>query len=84
MNYEATPDWDDPVRDLTEGGVDHVIEVGGQGKTATSISSACSRVSRARSIQRSFSGRRSNSKASPESAAERCSTGWFGPSRWPG
>jgi len=32
INYKTTPDWDKPVRDLTNGvGVDHVVEVGGAG-----------------------------------------------------
>jgi NADPH:quinone reductase-like Zn-dependent oxidoreductase len=32
VNYKTTPDWDKPVRQLTNGvGVDHVVEVGGAG-----------------------------------------------------
>jgi NADPH:quinone reductase-like Zn-dependent oxidoreductase len=32
INYKTTPEWDKPVRQLTNGvGVDHVIEVGGAG-----------------------------------------------------
>jgi NADPH:quinone reductase-like Zn-dependent oxidoreductase len=32
INYRTTPDWDKPVRQLTNGvGVDHVVEVGGAG-----------------------------------------------------
>jgi NADPH:quinone reductase-like Zn-dependent oxidoreductase len=32
VNYRTTPDWDKPVRRLTNGvGVDHVVEVGGAG-----------------------------------------------------
>ena len=32
INYKTTPDWDKPVRELTNGvGVDHVVEVGGAG-----------------------------------------------------
>jgi NADPH:quinone reductase-like Zn-dependent oxidoreductase len=32
INYKTTPDWDKPVRQLTNGvGVDHVVEVGGAG-----------------------------------------------------
>lgn len=32
VNYRTTPDWDKPVRRLTNGiGVDHVVEVGGPG-----------------------------------------------------
>jgi NADPH:quinone reductase-like Zn-dependent oxidoreductase len=32
INYNTTPDWDKPVRQLTNGvGVDHVVEVGGAG-----------------------------------------------------
>jgi NADPH:quinone reductase-like Zn-dependent oxidoreductase len=32
INYKTTPDWDKPVRRLTNGvGVDHVVEVGGAG-----------------------------------------------------
>lgn len=32
INYRTTPDWDKPVRQVTDGlGVDHVVEVGGAG-----------------------------------------------------
>jgi NADPH:quinone reductase-like Zn-dependent oxidoreductase len=32
INYKTTPEWDKPVRTLTDGaGVDHVVEVGGAG-----------------------------------------------------
>ena len=32
INYKTTPEWDKPVRQLTDGvGVDHVVEVGGAG-----------------------------------------------------
>jgi NADPH:quinone reductase-like Zn-dependent oxidoreductase len=32
INYKTTPDWDKPVKRLTNGvGVDHVVEVGGAG-----------------------------------------------------
>ncbi|MGA2711730.1 MAG: NAD(P)-dependent alcohol dehydrogenase [Bryobacteraceae bacterium] len=32
INYKTTPEWDKPVRNLTDGaGVDHVVEVGGAG-----------------------------------------------------
>jgi NADPH:quinone reductase-like Zn-dependent oxidoreductase len=32
INYKTTPEWDKPVRQLTNGvGVDHVVEVGGAG-----------------------------------------------------
>jgi len=32
INYKTTPDWDKPVKQLTNGeGVDHVVEVGGAG-----------------------------------------------------
>ena len=32
INYKTTPEWDKPVRSLTNGvGVDHVVEVGGAG-----------------------------------------------------
>ena len=37
INYKTTPDWDKPVRQLTNGvGVDHVVEVGGAGTLALS------------------------------------------------
>jgi NADPH:quinone reductase-like Zn-dependent oxidoreductase len=39
INYKSTPDWDKPAKDLTNNtGVDHVIEVGGQGTIAKSLS----------------------------------------------
>ena len=37
INYRQTPDWGKRVRDLTGGGVDHVVEVGGPGTLAQSI-----------------------------------------------
>jgi NADPH:quinone reductase-like Zn-dependent oxidoreductase len=38
INYKATPDWDDRVRQLTGGiGVDHIVEVGGAGTLARSF-----------------------------------------------
>jgi NADPH:quinone reductase-like Zn-dependent oxidoreductase len=41
INYKAVPDWGQKVKDLTDGrGVDHVIEVGGPGTLAQSIT-AC-------------------------------------------
>ncbi len=40
INYKTTPDWDKPVRQLTNGvGVDHVVEVGGAGTLALSSKS---------------------------------------------
>src|SRR5262245_19217781 len=40
INYKAVPDWGQKVKDLTDGrGVDHVIEVGGPGTLAQSITS---------------------------------------------
>jgi NADPH:quinone reductase-like Zn-dependent oxidoreductase len=39
INYKTTPDWDNAAKDLTNGiGVDHVVEVGGQGTIAKSLS----------------------------------------------
>jgi NADPH:quinone reductase-like Zn-dependent oxidoreductase len=39
INYRATPDWDTRVRELTQGrGADLVVEVGGPGSLARSIS----------------------------------------------
>lgn len=39
INYNSTPDWDKPAKDLTANtGVDHVVEVGGQGTIAKSLS----------------------------------------------
>ncbi len=29
INYQATPDWDEQIRKQSDGGVDHVVEVGG-------------------------------------------------------
>lgn len=37
INYRQVPDWGKRVRDLTGGGVDHVVEVGGPGTLAQSI-----------------------------------------------
>jgi NADPH:quinone reductase-like Zn-dependent oxidoreductase len=38
VNYQTTPDWDKAARDFTHGiGVDHVVEVGGQGTIAQSL-----------------------------------------------
>ena len=31
INYRTTPDWEEQVRKITGGGVDHVVEVGGSG-----------------------------------------------------
>ena len=39
INYKSTPDWDKAARELTYNiGVDHVVEVGGQGTIAKSLS----------------------------------------------
>jgi len=39
INYKSTPDWDKSAKDLTNNvGVDHVVEVGGQGTIARSLS----------------------------------------------
>lgn len=39
INYRTTPDWDKAAKELTGGaGVDHVVEVGGQGTIARSLS----------------------------------------------
>jgi len=39
VNYKSTPDWDKIAKDLTRNiGVDHVVEVGGQGTIARSLS----------------------------------------------
>jgi NADPH:quinone reductase-like Zn-dependent oxidoreductase len=39
VNYKVTPDWDKSVRELTHNtGVDHVVEVGGQGTITKSLS----------------------------------------------
>ena len=38
INYKSTPDWDKPAKDLTHNnGVDHVVEVGGQGTIIKSL-----------------------------------------------
>ena len=37
INYRQVPDWGKRVRDLTGGGVDHVVEAGGPGTLAQSI-----------------------------------------------
>jgi NADPH:quinone reductase-like Zn-dependent oxidoreductase len=37
INYRQVPDWGKRVRDLTDGGVDHVVEIGGPGTLAQSI-----------------------------------------------
>jgi NADPH:quinone reductase-like Zn-dependent oxidoreductase len=37
INYQATPEWDKAVVELTGGGVDHVVEVGGPGTLARSL-----------------------------------------------
>ena len=37
VNYKNTPDWEKPVRELTSGGVHHVLEVGGTGTLAKSL-----------------------------------------------
>ena len=41
INYRQVPDWGKRVRDLTGGGVDHVVEVGGPGTLAQSIEAVC-------------------------------------------
>jgi NADPH:quinone reductase-like Zn-dependent oxidoreductase len=39
INYKSTPDWDKAAKDLTKNiGVDHVVEVGGQGTIIKSLS----------------------------------------------
>ena len=39
INYKSTPDWDKAAKDLTNNiGVDHVVEVGGQGTITKSLS----------------------------------------------
>ncbi|QRV15944.1 zinc-dependent alcohol dehydrogenase family protein [Haloterrigena salifodinae] len=40
LNYEETPDWGEAVRERTDGGVDHVIEVGGPGTLERSLEAA--------------------------------------------
>jgi NADPH:quinone reductase-like Zn-dependent oxidoreductase len=37
INYKTTPEWGDKARELTAGGVDHVVEVGGAGTMAQSL-----------------------------------------------
>lgn len=37
INYKTTPDWEKPVRAMTEIGVDHVVEVGGAGTLEKSM-----------------------------------------------
>src|SRR5262245_42749715 len=37
INYKSTPEWDKAVVELTGGGVDHVVEVGGPGTLAQSL-----------------------------------------------
>jgi NADPH:quinone reductase-like Zn-dependent oxidoreductase len=37
INYKSNPDWDKAVVELTGGGVDHVVEVGGPGTLAQSL-----------------------------------------------
>jgi NADPH:quinone reductase-like Zn-dependent oxidoreductase len=38
INYTETPDWDERVRELTDGrGVDRVVEIGGPGTIAMSL-----------------------------------------------
>jgi NADPH:quinone reductase-like Zn-dependent oxidoreductase len=37
VNYKANPDWEKTVAELTKGGVDHVVEVGGPGTLARSL-----------------------------------------------
>ena len=37
INYKETPEWGDKVRELTGGGVDHVVEVGGAGTLGQSL-----------------------------------------------
>ncbi|MBK5292114.1 MAG: NAD(P)-dependent alcohol dehydrogenase [Acidobacteriia bacterium] len=40
INYLENPDWEETVRKLTGGGVDHVIEVGGAGTLSKSVRAA--------------------------------------------
>lgn len=41
INYKLTPDWDERVRELTDGeGVDHVVEVGGASTLAKAVGAA--------------------------------------------
>lgn len=37
INYKTTPEWDKAVVEVSEGGVDHVVEVGGPGTLARSL-----------------------------------------------
>ncbi len=37
MNYKANPEWDKAIVELSDGGVDHVVEVGGPGTLAQSL-----------------------------------------------
>ena len=37
VNYKSTPDWEKPVRAMSDGGVDLVVEVGGAGTLGKSI-----------------------------------------------
>jgi NADPH:quinone reductase-like Zn-dependent oxidoreductase len=37
INYKTTPEWGDKARELSGGGVDHVVEVGGAGTLAQSL-----------------------------------------------
>jgi NADPH:quinone reductase-like Zn-dependent oxidoreductase len=37
VNYKSNPEWEKKVVDLTSGGVDHVVEVGGPGTLAQSL-----------------------------------------------
>jgi NADPH:quinone reductase-like Zn-dependent oxidoreductase len=42
INYRTHPEWQDKVRDLTDGrGVDQVVEVGGEGTMERSLACAC-------------------------------------------
>nr|WP_255682146.1 zinc-binding dehydrogenase [Natrinema sp. SYSU A 869] len=40
LNYEENPDWGELVRERTDGGVDHVIEVGDPGTLEQSLDAA--------------------------------------------
>lgn len=40
LNYQDTPEWGEAVQERTGGGVDHVIEVGGQGTIQRSVEAA--------------------------------------------
>lgn len=40
LNYNATPDWEEAVRKMTGGGVDHVVEIGGAATMNKSIRAA--------------------------------------------